>query len=243
MRRFGIGSAAATLLAAALAVPHIQTTAHAQQGAPGATMAATDQAVVNRYCLSCHNDRALRGGLSLEGAALDDVRNHAEVWERALRKLRAGAMPPDGAPRPDAAAYQSLVTYLETELDTLAAAAPNPGRTDTFRRLNRTEYGNAIRDLLALNVDVASLLPQDDASFGFDNVGAGELSPTLMERYLAAAQKISRLHDYSLLPRSASPSSPFSSSPADDRKTTMTEPQKTSTLNIWCPCKIGAFSV
>ena len=193
MRRFGIGSAAATLLAAALAVPHIQTTAHAQQGAPGATMAEADQAVVNRYCLSCHNDRALRGGLSLEGAALDDVRNHAEVWERALRKLRAGAMPPDGAPRPDAAAYQSLVTYLETELDTLAAAAPNPGRTDTFRRLNRTEYGNAIRDLLALNVDVASLLPQDDASFGFDNVGAGELSPTLMERYLAAAQKISRL--------------------------------------------------
>ncbi len=193
MRRFGLGSAAAALLVAAFAIPHFDTTAHAQQGAPGATMAEADQAVVNRYCLSCHNDRALRGGLSLEGAALDDVRNHTDVWERALRKLRAGAMPPDGAPRPDAAAYDELVAYLETELDTLAAAAPNPGRTDTFRRLNRTEYQNAIRDLLAVDVDVASLLPQDDASFGFDNVGAVELSPTLMERYLAAAQKISRL--------------------------------------------------
>ncbi len=191
MRRFGLGSAAAALLLAGLAVPHLETTAHAQQGAPGA--AGADQAVVNRYCLGCHNDRALRGGLSLEGAALDDVRHHADVWERALRKLRAGAMPPEGAPRPDEAAYTELVAYLETELDSLASTDPNPGRTDTFRRLNRTEYRNAIRDLLSLDVDVVSLLPQDDASFGFDNVGVVELSPTLMERYLAAAQKISRL--------------------------------------------------
>ena len=162
------------------------------QGAP-ATAAATEQALVDQYCLRCHNDRALRGGLSLDGIALDAVADHVDVWEKAVRKLRAGAMPPAGAPRPDAAESARLLTYLETELDTIAATTPNPGRTETLRRLNRTEYGNAVRDLLALDVDVATLLPRDDAAFGFDNVGVVELSPTLMERYLTAAQKISRL--------------------------------------------------
>ena len=189
MRRHGFGAAAVALVAACVAVPPLQAAAQAQQN----VAAAPDQALLNRYCLGCHNDQALRGGLSMEGVALDDVAGHVDVWERALRKLRAGAMPPDGAPRPDAAAYAGLVNYLETELDTLATTHLNPGRTDTFRRLNRTEYRNAIRDLLALDVDVAALLPRDDAAFGFDNVGVVELSPTLMERYLAAAQKISRL--------------------------------------------------
>ncbi len=189
MRRQGFGAAAGALVAACVAVPPLQAAAQAQQN----VSAAPDQALLNRYCLGCHNDQALRGGLSMEGVALDDVAGHVDVWERALRKLRAGAMPPDGAPRPDPAAYAGLVRYLETELDTLAATHLNPGRTDTFRRLNRTEYRNAIRDLLALDVDVAALLPRDDAAFGFDNVGVVELSPTLMERYLAAAQKISRL--------------------------------------------------
>ena len=118
------------------------------------------------------------------------------MWElhpKAVRKLRAGAMPPTGAPRPDAAGSSRLLAYLETELDTIAAATPHPGRTETFRRLNRTEYRNAVRDLLALDVDVTALLPHDDASFDFDNIGVTELSPTLMERYLSAAQKISRL--------------------------------------------------
>ncbi len=166
-----------------------------QPGLAGAQTRAVgpEQSLVNRYCLGCHNDRALQGGLSLEAAPLGDVAGHPEVWERAVRKLRAGAMPPAGSARPDAAAYQGLLAYLETELDARADAAPNPGRTDTFRRLNRTEYRNAIRDLLALDVDVAALLPRDDASYGFDNVGVVELSPTLMERYLGAAQKISRL--------------------------------------------------
>ena len=153
----------------------------------------SQQALVNRYCLGCHNDRALQGGLSLEGAPLDDVAGRPEVWERVVRKLRAGAMPPEGAARPDADAYRGLLDHVETALDARAAAAPDPGRTDTFRRLNRTEYRNAVRDLLDLDVDVAALLPRDDASYGFDNVGLVELSPTLMERYLAAAQKISRL--------------------------------------------------
>jgi len=102
-------------------------------------------------------------------------------------------MPPAGLPRPDQAGYNALITALETSLDTAAAAHPNPGRTAALRRLNRTEYHNAIRDLLALEVDTAPLLPSDDASYGFDNVTVGELSPTLLERYVAAARKISRL--------------------------------------------------
>jgi mono/diheme cytochrome c family protein len=157
------------------------------------TRATDQQALVNRYCLSCHNDRAMRGNLSLEQAPLAGITDHLDVWEKALKKLRAGAMPPDGAPRPEPERYAGLVRYLETTLDTLAQADPNPGRTETFRRLNRTEYRNAVRDLLDLDVDVATLLPRDDASYGFDNVGVVELSPTLMERYLSAAQKISRL--------------------------------------------------
>ena len=162
-------------------------------GAAGAQTRGPEQSLVNRYCLGCHNDRALQGGLSLEAAPLDDVAGHAEVWERVVRKLRAGAMPPSGSARPDADAYQGLLDTIETALDARADAAPDPGRTDTFRRLNRTEYRNAVRDLLALDIDAAALLPRDDASYGFDNVGVVELSPTLMERYLAAAQKISRL--------------------------------------------------
>ena len=162
-------------------------------GAAGAQTRSPEQSLVNRYCLACHNDRALQGGLSLEAAPLDDVAGHAEVWERVVRKLRAGAMPPAGSARPEAAAYQGLLDTIETALDARADAAPDPGRTDTFRRLNRTEYRNAVRDLLALDIDAAALLPRDDASYGFDNVGVVELSPTLMERYLAAAQKISRL--------------------------------------------------
>ena len=161
--------------------------------AAGAQTRGQEQSLVNRYCLRCHNDRALQGGLSLEAAPLDDVAGHAEVWERVVRKLRAGAMPPQGSARPEAAAYQGLLDTIETALDARADAAPDPGRTDTFRRLNRTEYRNAVRDLLALDIDAAALLPRDDASYGFDNVGVVELSPTLMERYLAAAQKISRL--------------------------------------------------
>ena len=192
MRTYGLASAAVGLVAACLSVPQLGAVGRAQQGAPAET-AATELTLVDQYCVRCHNDRALRGGLSLDGLALDAVADHTEVWEKAVRKLRAGAMPPAGAPRPDEADYARLLTYLETELDTIATATPNPGRTETFRRLNRTEYRNAVRDLLTLDVDVAALLPRDDASFGFDNVSVVELSPTLMERYLAAAQKISRL--------------------------------------------------
>ena len=191
MRGYRLLSAATGLVVACLWVPLLGAVGPIQQGA--GTEATTALTLVDQYCVGCHNDRAQRGGLSLDGFALDAVADHIEVWEKAVRKLRAGAMPPAGAPRPDQADHTRLLTYLETELDTIATTRPNPGRTETFRRLNRTEYQNAVRDLLALDVDVAALLPRDDATFGFDNIGVVELSPTLMERYLAAAQKISRL--------------------------------------------------
>ena len=155
--------------------------------------ASQQRALLNQYCVSCHNDKLKTGGLALDPATVENVAHDPEVWEKVLRKMRARYMPPAGAPRPDEKAYQSLVSYLETSLDQISAANPNPGRTATLRRLTRTEYQNAIRDLLELRVDVTQLLPSDESSFGFDNITVGELSPTLLERYLGAARKISRL--------------------------------------------------
>jgi len=159
----------------------------------GVESAASQRAVIDRYCVTCHSDRLQTGGLSLEGVDLADVAAHAEVWEKVVRKLRAGAMPPRPRPRPDAETHDRLLATIETALDDAARANPDPGRTETFRRLNRTEYQNAVRDLLALDIDVTALLPRDDAAFGFDNVNTGGLSPTLMERYLAAARTVSEL--------------------------------------------------
>ncbi len=143
--------------------------------------------------MTCHDEEEKKGGLSLEMVSAD-VSQHQEVWEKVVRKLRARQMPPVGRKeRPDEATYDTTIRYLETSLDRAAAAHPNPGRTATIRRLTRTEYQNAIRDLLALDVDVASLLPADDSSYGFDNVTVGDLSPTLLDRYVSAAEKISRV--------------------------------------------------
>jgi len=149
--------------------------------------------VVTRYCLSCHNDRVKRGGLALDTVVAHEVGDNPDVWEKVLRKVRARQMPPVGMPRPDESTYEAAIASLETSLDRAAAANPDPGRTATLRRLNRTEYQNAVRDLLALDVDVASLLPADDSSYGFDNVTVGDLSPTLLDRYVSAAEKISRV--------------------------------------------------
>jgi hypothetical protein len=151
---------------------------------------AQQPSVINQYCIGCHNQSAKTGGLALDGIGAENVNQHPEIWEKVVRKLRARYMPPAGVPRPDERTYDALVASLEASLDT---AKPNPGRTDTFRRLNRTEYQNVIRDLLAVEVDVTSLLPSDESSHGFDNVTVGDLSPTLLERYLSAAQRISRL--------------------------------------------------
>jgi Protein of unknown function (DUF1592)/Protein of unknown function (DUF1588)/Protein of unknown function (DUF1587)/Protein of unknown function (DUF1585)/Protein of unknown function (DUF1595)/Cytochrome C oxidase, cbb3-type, subunit III len=149
--------------------------------------------LVDEYCLSCHDKDHEKGGLVLEDVIGHDVTQHPEVWEKVVRKLRARQMPPIGKDRPDNAVYDAVIRSLEASLDRAAAAHPNPGRTATIRRLTRTEYRNAIRDLLALDIDVAALLPADESSYGFDNVTVGDLSPTLLDRYVSAAEKISRL--------------------------------------------------
>ncbi|PWT80603.1 MAG: hypothetical protein C5B57_12000 [Blastocatellia bacterium] len=149
--------------------------------------------ILNKYCVTCHNQRAKTAGLMLDAMDVDQVPQSADTWERVVRKLRTGAMPPSGAPQPDQATHDTLVAWLETTLDRAAAAMPNPGRP-ALHRLNRAEYANAIRDLLALDVDATSLLPPDDSSNGFDNnADVLGVSPALLERYLSAARKISAL--------------------------------------------------
>ena len=148
---------------------------------------------VEQYCLSCHNADNKKGELNLAELPLDRFDQHPAVWEKVTRRLRSRQMPPAGKQRPDEKTYAAVVSHLETSLDKLAAAKPNPGRTETIRRLTRTEYQNAIRDLLHLDIDAASMLPPDEASHGFDNVTVGEMSSTRLDRYLSAAQKISRL--------------------------------------------------
>jgi len=190
----------ALILAAGLAiiaVPGYLQIAQSQQPAPAAataapvTSAAAERALLDQYCVTCHNKRLQTGGLSLEQLDTAQMHDHAEVWEKAVRKLRAGMMPPAGMPRPAAPVLESMVTFMEKELD--RTSGPNmvpPG----MHRLNRTEYTNAIRDVLALEVDATKFLPADDSTRGFDNIaGALTLSPALMEAYLSAAGKISRL--------------------------------------------------
>jgi hypothetical protein len=162
-------------------------------GAASGEEPASVRAVVGKFCVSCHEGDAGKGGLDLASVVSEEVGRHPQVWEKVVRRLRARQMPPAGKKRPDEDTYASVVSQLEAALDRVAAKRPNPGRTDTIRRLTRTEYQNAIRDLLALSIDAASLLPADEASHGFDNVTVGDLSPTLLDRYLTAAQKISRL--------------------------------------------------
>jgi mono/diheme cytochrome c family protein len=165
----------------------------AAQTAAGAAGGADHGAVVTKYCVSCHNDRAKVGGLSLEKTDIGNPAADADTWERVVRKVRVGMMPPQGSPQPDQGSRASLVSYLTTSLDQASAGHPNPGRP-LVHRLNRAEYANAIRDLLALDVDASALLPPDDAAYGFDNIAdALGVSPVLLERYLAAAGKISSL--------------------------------------------------
>jgi hypothetical protein len=151
------------------------------------------RAVLDEYCVTCHNQQAKTAGLMLDKLDLSRLPENADAWEKVIRKVRVGMMPPQGSPRPDAATQRALVSWLQTSLDHAAAAKPDPGRP-LVHRLNRAEYANAIRDLLALDVDSSSLLPPDDSAYGFDNIadvlGA---SPVLLERYLSAAGKLSAL--------------------------------------------------
>ena len=154
---------------------------------------ASERAVLDKYCVTCHNQKLKTAGLMLDKLDLAHVGENAEPWEKVVRKLRAGMMPPAGMPRPNAATYEALTVALENELDRAAAAHPHlpaPG----VHRVNRTEYSNAIHSLLALDIDAAAYLPADDSSFGFDNVESGlQVSPALVEGYVEAAAKISRL--------------------------------------------------
>jgi mono/diheme cytochrome c family protein len=168
---------------------------NAQQPLPAASRsaAAAHQAVLSKYCYTCHNDKLKSGGLALTTLDISAPAEHSDAWERVIRKLETGAMPPAGRPRPDRATADSLVRYLETDLDRAALANPNP-RSPGLRRLNRAEYKNAVRDLLALDIDVTTMLPPDTAGFGFDNnADALTLSPALTERYLSAAAKVSQI--------------------------------------------------
>jgi len=148
---------------------------------------------VRDYCVTCHDGDMKKGGLDLDILLTDEVSAHAAVWEKAIRKMQARQMPPIGKKRPDEATYNSTVVQLAKLLDADAAKHPNPGRTETLRRLNRAEYQNAIRDLLGVEIDGAVLLPKDDAAHGFDNVTVANLSPALLDRYITAAEKISHL--------------------------------------------------
>lgn len=161
----------------------------------GQTSAASMQPaeVVNKYCVGCHNEKLKTGGLVLEKLDFSNVPSNARVWEKVIRKVGTGSMPPLGMPRPDQATLTAFSGYLETSLDRAAAAKVNPGRT-LIHRLNRTEYANVIKDLLALDIDVSSLLPPDDSADGFDNIAQVlTISPALLERYLSASAKVSAL--------------------------------------------------
>ncbi|HXP89028.1 MAG TPA: DUF1592 domain-containing protein [Bryobacteraceae bacterium] len=183
------------LIAASLAVlaPAQSVGAPKQAPKPAALPAAAQRALLDQYCVGCHNQKARTGGLALDSLDLSRAGDHAETLEKVIRKLRAGMMPPAGAKRPDPATYEALASGIENSVDQAASAKPGvaaPG----VHRVNRAEYANSVRDLLGLEIDPAEFLPVDDASSGFDNLaGTLTLSPALVEGYIAAAGKISRL--------------------------------------------------
>ena len=182
-----VAAGVAGSLCLAVAIP-----ARAQHDADARATAAEARALLDRYCVTCHNERLRTAGLALDAVDPGQVADASEVWEKVVRKLRTGMMPPAPRPRPDSAAYAGTVAYFETALDRAADVSPDPGRP-AVQRLNRTEYVNAVRDLLALQVDGRTLLPADESGYGFDNVGdVLSVSPGLLERYLLAAAKISR---------------------------------------------------
>jgi hypothetical protein len=173
--------------------------ADATQQPPAASAASTpeaaNRAVAEKYCFGCHNQKLKTAGLALDTLDFDHVSANPEIWEKVIARLRAGSMPPPGRPRPDPATYQSLAISLEQDIDRAWAAHPNPGRIAAVHRLNRAEYNNAIRDLLALDVDVKPLLPGDETADGsFDNfAGSLSISATHLNRYLSVAREVTRL--------------------------------------------------
>src|SRR5688572_9645413 len=160
-----------------------QTTAASSSAAPS-------RALIDTYCVACHNQRVKTAGIAFDNADLRDISKDADLWEKALRKLRGGMMPPPGARRPDAASVDTFTATLERQLDAAAARNPNPGRI-ALHRLNRAEYANAIEDLLGIRIDSSALLPKDDEADGFDNVASVlTVSPSFLDQYISAARVV-----------------------------------------------------
>ncbi|MEO5926544.1 MAG: DUF1592 domain-containing protein [Bryobacteraceae bacterium] len=189
-KTLSVAAAAITAIAGLAYLPIVRSQ---QSAAKQASPADQHRQLINSYCIGCHSAKAKVGGLVLEGLSLDKVSENAAIWEKVIRKLNGGQMPPQGMPRPQAAAAQGLAQFLAASLDKSLAANADPGRAP-IHRLNRTEYANAIRDLLAVEIDPAEYLPPDDESDGFDNIAdALRVSPTLLDQYLVASRKISVL--------------------------------------------------
>src|SRR5579864_9412785 len=188
-----IGASCLHLWAAQVQKP-ARTAPYSPPASSPAPTTAAARAVLDKYCVTCHNEKAKTAGLQLDSLDLQHPGDHAETWEKVARKLRTREMPPPGLPRPEPAAYTEATVQVETALDAAAAAKPNPGRV-AVHRLNRAEYTNAIRDLLGLEIDGRALLSSDDSDQeGFDNVASVlSVSPALLENYLSAARTISRL--------------------------------------------------
>ena len=210
MRRGGWALVIAGCTLASVAPALVRAAGPQAPVAATAANASPQKALLTRYCVTCHNGDFVRGtdeprsllvsqlravGLALDDVDIDNVAAHPEVWEKVVRKLRVGAMPPQPRPRPDKETYDAFRAWLEDELDRAAAANPDPGRPQAFHRLNQREYRNVVRDLLDLDIDVDEWIPADAPDrYGFDNnAGALSLSPALLERYVSAARKISRL--------------------------------------------------
>ncbi len=183
-----------TILGLALAVAGCLSASAQAPSSPDPQAPSQYRAVLNRYCITCHNEKLKTAGLILSQMDIANVPAGAEVWEKVIRKLRSGQMPPPGIPRPDKGTSDSFAAYLEMELDRAAEARPNPGKLAAVHRLNRSEYANAVRDLVGIEIDERSMLPADNAAHGFDNIAdVLAVSPVLFERYLTAAEQISRL--------------------------------------------------
>ncbi|NNE37497.1 MAG: DUF1587 domain-containing protein, partial [Gammaproteobacteria bacterium] len=181
MKRFNNAFAITVLLLCALSSVQAQDSMSEYRG------------TMNQYCVSCHNETLKTANLMLDQANLNDLSEDPALWEKVLLKLQTKSMPPVGMPRPDDQFYSSLADHLAENLNALVDANPNPGRTVTAHRLNRTEYSNVVRDLLGVNINAAELLPPDNSG-GFDNLGdLLSVSPILMEKYMSVARQVSRL--------------------------------------------------
>ena len=195
MLMMALGSIAlVATISATLSADQSSTPASSQGGTPSAMATTPARELVTTYCVTCHNQRVKTAGLALDNVDADHVSNSADTWEKVVVKLRSRAMPPPAARRPDNATYDRVATWIENELDRAAEAHVNPGRTAELHRLNRTEYANAVRDLLGVEIDPKAMLPTDEQAFGFDNnADALSMQPALLDRYLAAAAKIARI--------------------------------------------------